>query len=74
MLTLDLHHRQTFQGSKVLHTTELFALDDSIAAPPEPVPRPAMKVLAREAFESKMTAGRSLEFPLPAVKLLQMLC
>ena len=57
-----------------LQTTELFAFDDSIVAQPEPVTRPAMKVLARAAFESKMTAGRSLEFPLPAVKLLSILC
>ena len=57
-----------------LQTTELFALDNSIAAQADPVARPAMKVLAPAAFESKMTAGRSLEFPLPAVKLLQMLC
>ena len=57
-----------------LQTTELFGIDNSISAQAEPVPRPAIKDLERAAFESKMTAGRSLGFPLPAVKLLSMLC
>ena len=57
-----------------LQTAELFALDNSIAAKPQQVTRPTMKDLARAEFEGKMTAGRSLEFPLPAVKLLPMLC
>lgn len=57
-----------------LQTTVLFAINNSIAAQAEPVPRPAIKDLERASFESKMTAGRNLEFPLPAVKVLSMLC
>lgn len=57
-----------------LQTAEIFTLNNSIAAQPQQVTRPDVKDLARAAFESKMTAGRSLEFPLPAVKSLPMLC